>query len=258
MKILVCVKQVSDSAETLRINKTATWIEYAEKTVFRMNRYDEYALEEALRIAERYPDAVIDVLSVGTERVRSTIRRALGMGAHHGIHIMRDEEGYVSAFERASLISSVARNRNYDLILTGVMAEDDMEAQTGGLTAAMLSYACATNVLFQKSTNCPVEIYVEREIEGGGRECLTLKLPAVLTIQSGINTPRYPTLSHMLKARTAELDIIDACALGAIRLPGVLEKIALTPQGGKGEIIEGSPSGKAEKLLEILHRHSLV
>lgn len=258
MKILVCVKQVCESTETLGINETATWIEYAGNTVFRMNRYDEYALEEGLRIAEHYPNAAVDVLSVGPERVQATIRRALGMGAHHGIHIMKNEDGYINAFERASLISAAVRSRNYDLILTGVMAEDDMEGQVGGLTAAMLSYACATNVIFQGPAERSGELAVEREIEGGCRERLTLKFPAVLTIQSGTNTPRYPTLSHILKSRTAALERIDACTLGAPRSSQVLEKIAFSPRGGKGEIIEGSPAQKAEKLLEILHRHSLL
>ncbi len=258
MRILVCVKQVCDSADTLSVNNAGAWVEHAPKSVFRINRFDEYAIEEGLRITERHSGSVLDIVSIGPQRVQAGIRRALGMGAHHGIHILKGEDTYVTPLERAFLISEAARSRHYDLVLTGVMAEDDMEGQVGGLTAAMLAYACATNVIYEETVPDRGEITVEREIEGGSRECITLKLPAVLTIQSGINIPRYPVLSHMLKSRTAALEQISAGMLGPSRPGQVIEKISPSPPAGIGELIEGSPYEKAEKLLEILHRHSLV
>lgn len=258
MKILVCVKQVCDSAETLSVNESTGWITYGENTVFRMNRYDEYAVEEALRIREQLGNTVVDVLSVGPERVRKVVRRALEMGADNGIHILIKEERYLNAFERASLIASVAGKRKYDLILTGIMAEDDMECQVGGLMAELLGYECATGVIFQELSQEMSEVYLEREIEGGRRHCLTMKLPAVLTIQSGINTPRYPTLTHVLRARSSELDCIEPHGLPSLPSQQRLIRLDIPEEGAKGEFIQGTQHEKAQTLLDILHEHSLL
>ena len=112
-----------------------------------MNRFDEFALEEALLIKEKLPGTLVDALSVGPERASSNVQRALGMGADHGIHILIPSEGYMSPFTVASLIAAFARTRNYDLIMTGVMAEDTMACQTGQLIAALLDLPCATSVI---------------------------------------------------------------------------------------------------------------
>jgi electron transfer flavoprotein beta subunit len=258
MKILVCVKQVCDSAETVSANDSAGWITYGKNTVFRMNRYDEYAVEEALRIRERFGNTIVDALSVGPERVGKTIRRALEMGADHGIHVLREEDGYMDAFERASLIASVAGRRNYDLIFTGIMAEDDMESQVGGLVAEMLGYECATGVIFQEVSGDLSEVSLEREIEGGRRHCLTIRLPALLAVQSGINTPRYPALTHVLRARSAELECIKAYEFPALPSPQSLIRLDVPEEGAKGEFIKGTQHEKAQALLDILHEHSLL
>jgi len=258
MKILVCVKQVCDSADTISINDSAGWITYGRNTVFRMNRYDEYAVEEALRIRERLGDTIIDVLSIGPERVGKTIRRALEMGADHGIHVLFEEERYMDPAERASLIASVAGKRKYDLILMGIMAEDDMECQVGGLTAEMLGYECATGVIHQEISLGLAEVSLERELEGGRRQCLTMRLPAVLTVQSGINTPRYPALTHVLKARSAKLECIEAHELPVLPSPQRLVRMDLPEEGAKGEFLEGTQHEKARALLDILHEHSLL
>ncbi|HNY65928.1 MAG TPA: electron transfer flavoprotein subunit beta/FixA family protein [Deltaproteobacteria bacterium] len=258
MRILVCVKQVCDSADTLFIDQSSSWVEYGGHTVFRMNRYDEYALEEALRIRERFEGTGIDAVSIGPERAQATIRRALGMGADHGIHIYQEERGYLSPFDRAALISRAAADRGYHLILAGVMAEDDMEGQVGGLVAGMLGYACATSVISQELSPGTGEVLVEREIEGGRRERLNLKLPAVLTIQSGINIPRYPALSHMLRSRTAAIELIEAHALAPRASSGTRIRCAPAEAGSVGEFLEGTPEQKALRLLEILHEHSLL
>jgi electron transfer flavoprotein beta subunit len=254
MKILVLVKQVCDGADTLSPDPSAQWVSYGSSTVFRMNRYDEYAVEEALRIRERFPGTEIHAISLGPERVQSTIRRAMGMGADHGIHVTMEEQGYAGPRERAGSISRVAGERGYDLILAGIMAEDDMEGQVGGLVAQMLGFSCATGVMLQEISPDMGEVKVEREIEGGCRECLTIGLPAVLTVQSGINVPRYPALSHTLRARTAVLEEIEATPPCA----GTLSGITLAERGPTGEFIEGTPQEKARRLLELLHDNSLL
>lgn len=258
MNILVCVKQVCDDAETLVIDESSLRAEYGKHTVFRMNRYDEYTVEEALRIRERFENTVVEALSVGPQRVEKTVRRALEMGADHGIHVATQGDEYLFPFERASLIAEAVRSRGYDLILTGVMAEDDMECQVGGLLAEMLGYACATGVIAEKISEETGEILVEREIEGGRREVLTLRFPAILTIQSGINTPRYPALSHVLRARAGKLECIDADSLSVPHVHKTRLRLTYPEEGIRGEIIEGTPSQKAERLLDILHGHSLL
>lgn len=258
MKILVCVKQVPDSGETLTIDDASGWIDYGRSTVFRMNRYDEFALEEALLIRESQPDTVVHALSVGRERVESTLRRALEMGADHGIHILDARESYVSPFSVASLIASCARTRGYDLILAGVMAEDDMACQVGQLVAALLDLPCATSVIREEILPGGSEILVERELEGGCRQKVLLKTPAVLTIQPGINAPRYPSLSHVLRARSQPQEIIDSRALG---VPGQQENAGRlrTPDlTSQGIFIEGSSREKARALVGILREKALL
>ena len=256
MRILVLTKQVCDGADTISPDDSARWVTWGPHCVFRMNRYDEYALEEALRIRERIPGAEVHALSLGPERVEAVVRRALGMGADHGIHVAFGGHGYTSPRERARLIAGVAEKKGYDLVLAGVMAEDDMEGQVGGLVAQTLGYRCATSVIFEETDPGAGEVFVQREIEDGRREGFTLKLPAVLTVQSGINVPRYPVLSHMLRAKTAVLEKVEPRALAPAA--GTLVKIVPAETGGPGEFLEGSPAQKAGRLLEILHENSLL
>jgi len=257
MKILVCVKQVYDSPETLAFNVFSGRVEYGPRTVFRMNRYDEYALEEALRIRERFAETVIDAVSVGPQRVEKTIRRALEVGADQGIHLQTKDDAYLSAFERAHHIASMALDRNYDLVLTGVMAEDDMESQVGQLLAGLLGYACATGVIYQQISEDSREITLERELERGRRECLTLPLPCVLTVQSGINTPRYPVLSHVLRARSA---VLERMSVPPSNVSPTQQLVRILPpeESKKGIFLRGTAAQKAARLLDILHEHSLI
>ncbi|MBN1635141.1 MAG: electron transfer flavoprotein subunit beta/FixA family protein [Deltaproteobacteria bacterium] len=258
MKILVCVKQISDTDDIVRIDASRAWIEYHEKTSFRMNRYDEYALEEALRIREKYPETSIDAISLGPARAVSTIRKALEMGADNGIHLLAEQNSFISPSEIATLIATVAKPKGYSLILAGVMAEDDMFCQTGQLVAAMLGLPCATSVIYQERFENGKTLYVEREIEGGQRECLHIDLPAVLTIQSGINRPRYPSLSNVLRARKQEILRLN---IKDLRQPEPCECLACLsyPQTQlKGEFIQGSLENKARTLLRVLHQKALL
>ncbi len=258
MKILVCVKQVPDSAETLSINDAPPRIIYGDASVFRMNRYDEFALEEALLTRERFPDCTVDAVSVGPQRVRSTIRKALEMGADQGIHILVESGEYVSPLARASLIAEYARSRSYDLVLAGIMAEDDMEFQVGQVLAELMGLPCATSVMLQEMDRMRGTVYVEREIEGGDRECLTIALPAVLTIQSGMNTPRYPSLSNVLRARRQDLVTIDPPQRWPGRETQLITALSYPDAGSPGNFLEGSTVDKARGLIRILHEHSLL
>jgi len=258
MKILVCIKQVPDSETAFKINDTTNWIQMNNDIVFRMNRFDEFAIEESLRIKEKLPDVNIDVISVGPPRVTSTIRKALGMGADNGIHILLEKELYHSPYEIASLIAFYARDKNYDLIFTGVMAEDDMQCQVGQLIAGILNIPSASSTILERINPDDNAIYVEREIDNGLRESLDLLLPALLTIQSGINHPRYPSLSNVLRAKDQELITVDSKSLPKIENRDRLTGIYYPQKIKNGLFIDGSPEEKAEKLLEILHDKSLI
>ncbi|MBN2298182.1 MAG: electron transfer flavoprotein subunit beta/FixA family protein [Deltaproteobacteria bacterium] len=258
MNILVCVKQVPDSADTISVSEDSSRIMYNDGTVFRLNRYDEFALEEALLVKECFPGSRVDAISVGPERVRQAVRKALETGADHGIHVRVESDEYVSPLTRASLIAGFARTRGYDLILTGIMAEDDMECQVGQILAEKLSFACATSVMFQEISGDEKTIYVEREIEGGVRECITLAMPALLTIQSGINTPRYPSLSNVMRARSQEIEVADPQPADSLSMERSIIGLGYPKDAGTGEFLEGTPSDKARELLGILHELSMI
>ncbi|MBN2032022.1 MAG: electron transfer flavoprotein subunit beta/FixA family protein, partial [Deltaproteobacteria bacterium] len=225
---------------------------------FRMNRFDEFAVEEALLIKESLSGTLVDALSVGPERVSFNVQRAMGMGADHGIHILDREGAYMSPFTVASLIAVFARARKYDLIMTGVMAEDTMASQTGQLIAALLDLPCATSVIKEQIRLERAEIMAEREIEGGRRESLQLKMPAVLTIQSGINFPRYPSFSKVMRARTYPQELIRAEDLGIPEPRDSCLGVRIPKTASQGVFIEGSPREKARRLIKILHEKSLL
>ena len=258
MKILVCIKQVPDSGETLQIDERTGFLSYPENTAFRMNRFDEFALEEALLIKEGLPGTLIDALSVGPERVSATVQRAMGMGADHGIHIVDKREGYTSPFIVASLIAECARTRNYDLIMTGVMAEDTMASQTGQIIAALLDLPCATSVIQEQVRLERTDIAADREIEGGSRETVQVKMPAVLTIQPGINLPRYPSFSKVMRARTYAQERIRAEDLAVEEPREICRGVRIPEAPSQGVFIEGSPREKARKLINVLHEKSLL
>jgi len=258
MRILVCIKQVPDSSDALLIDERTGLLSYTEDAAFRMNRFDEFALEEALLIKEKLPGTLVDTLSVGPERISSTVQRAMGMGADHGIHILQEADGYTSPFTVASLIAARVRGRNYGLILTGVMAEDSMACQTGQLIAALLDLPCATSVIEEEVLPERAQIRVEREIEGGNREVVKLKMPAVLTIQPGINFPRYPSFSKVMRARTYAQELIRAGGLEIGESRESCRRVRIPDAVSQGVFIEGSSREKAQKLLGILHEKSLL
>jgi electron transfer flavoprotein beta subunit len=292
MKILVCVKQVLDGEAPVRVDASGRWFAPEATPVWRMNAFDAFAVEEALRIRERVPETTIDAISVGPERAAAVLTRALEMGADAGVHLVTESAGHPGPRAVASCIAAWAGPRNYDLILTGAMSEDVMDAQVGPMLAALLGRPWATAVMrmdlsgraidaypplpagpdASRSTDRPPRppesapaedgpyrtLYVEREIEGGVREALALALPALIAVQSGINRPRYPSLSHVLRARKQPLITAPAATPGTAdgweRVAGVYEP----PPSRMGLFLEGSPEDKARRLLALLEEKALL
>jgi len=258
LKILVCVKQVIDSTESLTVDERTGEPALSPGAAYRMNRFDEFALEEALLIKERLTGITVDALSVGPLRVGANLHRALGMGADHAIHILCRNEGYTSPFSVASLIAACAGPRSYDLIMAGVMSEDTMACQTGQLVAALLDLPCATSVIKEEIRPEKGEVLAEREVEGGSRETVLLQLPGLLSIQPGINSPRYPSFSKVMRARTYCQEVIRAEDL-VIPGPREIRRSIRTPEASaQGVFVEGTPREKARRLASIIHERSIL
>jgi len=258
MKILVCVKQTANPETSLEADSCGRWIQESESTEFRMNRFDEYALEEALLIREAFPNVTVDALSVGPLRVSEVVKQAMSKGANNGIHILRKETGYCSPAITAQLIAAYAGSMSYDLILAGVMAEDDMMCLVGPMTASMLSLPCAVSVISEILDIENRIVEVACEMTGGMTEKVVLSLPAVLTIQSGINRPRYPSLSNILRANSQELVVIEANDIEKHPWKETLLSIRSPEKTTQTIMIEGTAEEKAEKLMKLFHQKSLL
>lgn len=258
MRLLVCVKQVAEPEALVKIDDSSPWITTDPSIPLRMNRFDEFAMEESILIKETHADTIIDVVTVGPDRAGTVLTRALGMGADKGIHILTQNEGYESPFVIATWIASYAARVGYDLILAGIMAEDDMQGQVGPMIAEILSMPCATSVLHERVSVERGVVYVEREMERGFRDALELRLPAVLTVQSGINKPRYPSLSNYLRAKKQPSQIIDARSLGVPLSRDVVVGVAYPVRSRAGLVLDGTPQQKAVRLVEILAEKALT
>lgn len=256
MKMLVCIKQVPDMESRFMVNKAGTWVE-EQDLAFRMNEYDEFAIEQAIRTKELLSGAAdITILSIGPDRVVEVIKKGLAMGGDRGVHI-KDENPYQKdPWQVASVIAAFARGRIFDLIFTGMQSQDRGSAQVGGIVAELLGYACATTLVgFELNGDV---VTGRRELEGGMRGIVKFKLPAVVTCQLGLNTPRYPTLPNIMKARQKELlafPIMDF--LGEESLT-TTERMYPPEKKGRGLVFEGDINESADKLVAILKEKTTV
>lgn len=255
MKILVCIKQVIDRDTRLEIEQSGLWPITGADSSFRISRFDELALEEALLLKDSNPAVEIHVLSVGPQRAAGAIGRALAKGADYGIHLL-DDFPCLQAFETASRIAEYARGRGFDLILAGVMSEDAMQCQVGPMLATMLGLPCAVAVVAMEAGDG--KVLVESELEGGIRKKIAVPLPALLTIQSCGSQPRYPSLSNILKAREKTIHTLDMTGDGGGRNSVVFGPLTPPQMPVKGRILSGTSEEKAGLLLQILHERSLL
>ena len=257
MKVLVCVKQVPDPESNFRIDEHGRGFDETD-IVFRMNSYDEYAMEEAVRVKERLPRVEITALTVGPPRAEAVVRRALEFGADHGVHLVTDRGQGIDPLQTASRIVSFAKDQDFDLMLLGVMSEDEQCCHTGPMVAALLDLPCATTVIAETVSEDGRFVTLERELEGGRRQVVEMPLPSVLTVQSGINRPRYPSLTNKLRARKQKLQVIDSTGMPSAGKCQELIRATLPPPSETGVFLEGSLEEKAEALVQILHQKTDV
>jgi electron transfer flavoprotein beta subunit len=258
MKIIVCLKQVPKNDSILRINEEETWIQDRDLT-YEINESDAYGLEAALQLKEKHGGEVI-ALSLGPTRVQSVIKEALARGADRGIHLEDPALEHLDAFGTASAIAAASKLEGFDLLLTGLQSDDHGFAQTGVIAAELLGLPHATIVMDVQSENG--RIRVKRELENGFFQWVSFPAPAVLTIQSGINTLRYATLKGIIAAKKKEIKTLDAAALGldaaSITPKQQIRRIYLPVKNKQTQFLEGSPAEIAAKLMDKLKNEARV
>jgi electron transfer flavoprotein beta subunit len=253
MKILVSIKQVPSRDSQLRIDSSGRWIQENDLS-FEINEPDAFALEEALRLKEKHGGEVV-ALCAGPARASQTIREALAKGADRAIHI---EEENLSSFDTlgvARLLAKAAQAEKPDLILTGLQSDDLGYGQTGVVMAELLGLPHGTIIMAVETMGDKSDsgIRVKRELEDGWFQNVEMPLPAVLTIQSGINKLRYATLMGIKKAKTKEVKRLTAAELGGATAPTAsIERVYLPQRTKQTQLIEGSPREAAAKLVEKL------
>lgn len=246
MKILVAVKQVPVRDSAVRVGEGGRWID-EEELNYEINEPDAYALEEALVLKEKHGGEVV-VLCAGPERCAQTIREALAKGADRGIHIECDNVPALDTLSLARLLASAAKAENADLILTGLQSDDLGSGQTGVVLAELLGISHATIIMEVHAEGNSIR--VKRELEDGWFQWLDLPLPALLTIQSGINKLRYATLMGIKRAKTKEIKRVAADGAGGGAV--TLDRVYLPQRKKETRILQGSPQEAAAKLAEIL------
>ena len=249
MNILVCMKQVPQKDAPLKLNEAGTWIR--EDVSYEVNEPDAYALEEALRQKEKHGGEVV-VITVGPARAQQVLREALAKGADRAVHL--EDPGFVGfdAFNTARAIAAAIKDEKFDLIFTGLQSDDYGYAQTGVILAELLGWSHATIIMQIEKSDSGIK--VKRELEAGYFQFVDMPLPAVLTIQSGINKLRYATLIGIKQAKNKPLRKLSMAdvksALGQNLLK--IERLYVPQKTKKTEVLEGSASEIAKKLTEKL------
>ena len=245
MKIAVCIKQVPSRDWHPRVEESKTWVRDGEAS-FEMNEPDAYALEEGLRLKERHGGEVV-VCSAGPARVSQVIREALARGADRAIHVEGDDLASADASAVSSVLADAMRGETFDLVLTGLQSDDQGLAQVGVALAEHLGVPHATIIMEVNVEGGALR--VKRELEGGWFQWVAMPLPAVLTIQSGINQLRYATLKGIMAAKKKEIRKVAAAAHVARQRIVNLYAPQKTKQT---QIIGGSAAEAAKELVKRL------
>jgi electron transfer flavoprotein beta subunit len=246
MKIVVAIKQVPVRDSQLRVEPSGRWIQENDLS-FEINEPDAYALEEALQLKEKHGGEVI-ALCAGPARAAQTIREALAKGADRAIHIEEENLNTLDTLGVAKLLAAAMKSENPDLILTGLQSDDLGYGQTGVVLAELMGIASSTMIMQVEVTDKTIR--VKRELEDGWFQHIVMPLPAVLTIQSGINKLRYATLMGIKKAKSKETKSVDASAASA----AVAEIVKVYPpeRVKRTEMLTGSADEIAAKIVEKL------
>jgi electron transfer flavoprotein beta subunit len=246
MKIAVCVKQVVTREWQVRVNESKTWVRDQDAS-WELNEPDAYALEEALRLKEKHGGEVT-VVSGGPARATQVIRESLARGADRAIHVAGDHLASADAMTTAEALAGALKDEQVDLVLTGLQSDDQGFAQVGVILAEKLGLPHSTIIMDVQVDGSALR--VKRELEGGWFQWIAMPLPAVLTIQSGINQLRYATLKGIMAAKKKEIRVVPAAAPATARQR--IASIYVPEKGKKTKLIEGTPAEAAKELVRIL------
>ena len=257
MKIAVCIKQVPTREWQPRLNDQKTWIREQDVS-YEMNEPDAYALEEALRLREKHGGEVV-VCSAGPTRVQQVIREALARGADRALHVEDEGLGAADAFAIADALAGAMTDEKFDLVLTGLQSDDQGHAATGVVLGERLGIPHSTiimDVQVQAAAGSGQggELRVKRELEGGWFQWIAMPLPAVLTIQSGINQLRYATLKGIMAAKKKEIKKV-AVPPNLQRVQQVVS-LGLPTKSKQTQMIAGSPAEAAKELVRRLREEA--
>ncbi len=245
MKIAVCIKQVVTREWQVRVNEAKTWVRDQDAS-WELNEPDAYALEEALRLKEKHGGEVV-VISAGPARVAQVLREALARGADRAIHVQGDDLSQADAFGAAGALADALAGEQVDLVLTGLQSDDQGFAQVGVILAEKLAMPHSTIIMEVQVDGSALK--VKRELEGGWFQWATLPLPAVLTIQSGINQLRYATLKGIMAAKKKEIRAVQAAPAASKQ---TIVSIYVPEKSKHTKLIEGTPQEAARELVRLL------
>ncbi|MBV8478276.1 MAG: electron transfer flavoprotein subunit beta/FixA family protein [Acidobacteria bacterium] len=255
MKMLVCMKQVPQKDAPLKLNESGTWIR--EDVSYEVNEPDAYALEEALRQKEQHGGEVV-VITSGPARAAQVLREALAKGADRAIHL--DDKAFVDldACNTARALQAAIKEENFDLILTGLQSDDYGYAQTGVILAELLGWPHATIIMQIEKRDAGIR--VKRELEAGYFQYVDMPLPAVLTIQSGINKLRYATLIGIKQAKNKPLRKVALSEVESAMGEKLqrIERLYVPQKLKNTEVLEGAAGSIAKKLAEKLRNEVRV
>jgi electron transfer flavoprotein beta subunit len=262
MKILVTVKEVAEVEDEFQIDGLDIDTRYLD---YDLNEWDDYAVEEAVQISEENDDVEVVTVTIGPERAEETIRMALAKGADRAVRVWDDaieDAAYLDVETKAAILAAVAEAEDPDLILSGVQAGDDSNGATGVALAELLDmeWAAVVNALDLDAEGGVASVH--RELEGGIEELTDVDLPAVLTIQTGINEPRYASLRGIRMAQRKELDVQGLGDLGlseeAVASPITRTSMYEPESEGDATIWEGSAEETAADLATFLRDKGVV
>ena len=250
MKIAVCIKQVPTREWQPRLNDAKTWIREQDIS-YEMNEPDAYALEEALRLREKHGGEVV-VCSAGPARVQTVIREALARGADRAIHVEHDTLGSADAFVLADALAAAMHAESFDLVLTGLQSDDQGHGQTGVILAERLGIPSSTIIMDVQIEGGSLR--VKRELEGGWFQWIAMPLPALLTIQSGINQLRYATLKGIMAAKKKE--IRKAALPDGLQPAQQIVSLAVPTRSKQTQMIGGAAPDAARELVRRLREEA--
>ena len=255
MKILVCIKQVPDMESKFKVDAAGTWYDNAD-LAWRLNEYDEYAVEQAVQLKEQVGEGDITVLSIGPDKVKEAMKKALAMGCDRGVHVSDDKVAGKEPYQIASIIAAFAGDKGFDLIFTGMQSQDRGSGQVGVLIAEILGLPSVTTIVsfaYQDGS-----ITVKRELEGGVKAVVQVASPALFTCQLGLNTPRYPTLPNIMKAKKKELLTVPVGDLLKAEPRQQTAALYFPEKKGGGLVLEGEVGDLADQLVQILKEKTTV